>query len=66
MYSCSFEKVATDLVEVGDGTEDMACYVALVIEVFEATPDVDVLAFGGKGFRGLGVSVAVYPLLYVD
>jgi hypothetical protein len=47
MYGCGFEEVVTDLVEVGDGSDNVAGDVALAVEFFEAAPDVDVLAFGG-------------------
>ena len=44
----------------------MAGDVALVVELLEAAPDVDVLAFGGEGLRGRGVGVLVSPVLDVD
>jgi hypothetical protein len=58
--------VHIDLVEVGDGAQEIACYMALVAEFLEAAPDVDVVAFRRQSFGSLGVSIAVYPLLYVD
>jgi hypothetical protein len=66
VYGSSLEKVHTDLVEVGDRADNVAGDVALVVEFFETAPDVDVLAFGGKSLCGLGVGIAVYPLLYID
>jgi hypothetical protein len=66
MDSSGFEEVHADFIEVGDRSHNVAGDVALVIEFLEATPNADVLAFGGKGFRGLGVGVAIYVLLYVD
>jgi hypothetical protein len=66
MDGCRFEEVHADFVKVGNGTEDVAGNMALVVELFETAPDVDILAFGGKGFLGLGICIAVYPLLYVD
>ena len=66
MDSSSFEEVHADFIEVGDRSDNVAGDVALAIEFLEATPKADVLALGGKGFRGLGVGVAVYVLFYVD
>lgn len=61
-----FEQVHGDFVEVGDEAVEVAGDVALVVELLEAAPDVDVLAFGGEGLRGRGVGVLVSPVLDVD
>lgn len=62
MHCCGFQQVAADFVVVGDGTQEVGCDVALVVEGFETAPDADVFVFFGEGFCGFGVRVAVDPL----
>ena len=66
MDGSGFEEVHADFIEVGDRSDNVASNVALVIKFLEAAPNANVLAFGRKSFRGLGVGVTVYVLLYVD
>jgi hypothetical protein len=61
VYSSSFEEMHANFVEVGDRTKNVGGDMAFIIKFFETTPDVDVLAFCGKGFLSIGVGIAIYP-----
>ena len=66
MHSSCFEEVHANFIKVGDRAKNVAGDVALIVELFETAPDVDVLAFGWKSFLGLGIGIAVYPLLHIN
>lgn len=55
--------MVVDLVEVGDGADDVGADVALVGEGLEATPDADVGVHLAARVRGLVLLVDVDPLL---
>lgn len=57
------EQVVVDLVEVGDGLDDVGADVALVAEGLEAAPDADVLLLGEGGARLAVLLVGVEPEL---
>lgn len=66
MYVRSFQEVHADLVEIGDGADNVGTDMALVVKGLEAAvdPDIDVLL--QRGFGSVGRRIAVDPLLYFD
>lgn len=63
MHSCGIQEVIVDLVEIGDGTDSLGGNVALIVELLQLAPDVDVISFLGYEFLILGRRVAINPVL---
>lgn len=62
----SLEQVVVDLVEVGDGLDDVDADVALIAKTAEAAPDADVLLLAEGVVGGVVLAVGVEPLLDLD